>query len=53
MIGGSSPGRGWEFLLHYRVQTGSGAHPGALSLGAKAAACEADYASPSSAAVLS
>jgi hypothetical protein len=27
MIGGSSPGRVWEFFLHHRVQTGSGAHP--------------------------
>jgi hypothetical protein len=25
LIGGSSPGRVWEFSLHYRVQTGSGA----------------------------
>jgi ribosomal protein S30 len=27
MIGGSNPGRRWEFSLHHRVQTGSGAHP--------------------------
>jgi hypothetical protein len=27
MIGGSSPGRGWEFSFHHRVQTGSGAQP--------------------------
>jgi hypothetical protein len=26
MIGGSSPGRDWEFSLQDRVQTGSGAH---------------------------
>jgi len=27
MVGGSSPGRGWEFFLHHRVQSGYGAHP--------------------------
>jgi hypothetical protein len=59
MIGGSSPGWGWEFFsLHHRVQTGSGAHPasypmdnGALSLGVKPPGREADHSHPSSAEV--
>jgi len=33
MIGGSSPGRGWEFFLHHRVQTGYGAHPASYPMG--------------------
>jgi hypothetical protein len=58
MIGGLSPGRGWEFSLHHCVQTGSGAHPAsypavpeALSLGVKQPGCEADHSPPSSAEV--
>jgi len=27
MFEGSSPGRGWEFSPHHRVETGSEAHP--------------------------
>jgi len=42
---GSTPGRGWDFALHHRVQTGSATHPtpypmgkrGVLSWGYKAA----------------
>jgi hypothetical protein len=35
MIGSSSPGRSWEFSLHYRVQTGSGDHPSSYPLGTR------------------
>jgi hypothetical protein len=56
MIGGSSPGRSWNFSLHHRVQTGCGAHqpplqwvPGALSLGVNCSGREADHSPPSSA----
>jgi hypothetical protein len=30
---GSIPGEGWEFSLHHRVQTGSGAHPAYCPMG--------------------
>jgi hypothetical protein len=54
MIGGLSPGSGWEFSPHHRVQNGSGAHPpiqwlsGGVSLGVKRPGCEADHSPPSS-----
>jgi hypothetical protein len=59
MIGGSSPGRGWEFFsLHHRVQTGSGAHPTSYPvstrgsfLEVKRPGREADHSSTSSAAL--
>jgi hypothetical protein len=35
MIGGSSPARGWNFSLHHRVQTGSGAHPASYPMGTR------------------
>jgi hypothetical protein len=35
MIGGSSPGKDWEFSLHYHVQTGSGAHPAFYTVGTR------------------
>jgi hypothetical protein len=35
MIGGSSSDRGWEFFLHHRVQTGSGAHPASYPMGTR------------------
>jgi hypothetical protein len=55
MIGGSSPGEGWEYFFHHRVQTGSEAYPASYpmgtrgsSLGLKSPGCEADHSSPSS-----
>jgi hypothetical protein len=54
MTGNSSPGRGWEFFLHHRVQTGTGVHPASYPMGSrasypggKAAGAEADYSHPS------
>jgi len=35
MIGGLSLGRGWEFSLRHRVQTGSGAHPASCPTGTR------------------
>jgi len=32
MIGVSSPGRGWEFTLHHRPQSGCGAQPASYSV---------------------
>jgi hypothetical protein len=58
MIGGSSPGRGWEFSPHHRVQTGSGAHSASYPvgtrgsfLGVKLPGREADHSPPYSAEV--
>jgi hypothetical protein len=35
VIGGSRPGRGWEFSLYHRVQTGSGVHPTSYPMGTR------------------
>jgi hypothetical protein len=35
MIGGSSPGSGWEFSLRHRVQNGSAAHPASYPMGTR------------------
>jgi hypothetical protein len=35
MIGGSSPGRGRNFSLHYCVQTGSGAYTASYTMGTR------------------
>jgi hypothetical protein len=58
LIGGSSPGRGWEFFLHHCVQTGSGTHPASYPvgtrssfLGVKRPGREADHSPPSCAEV--
>jgi hypothetical protein len=58
MIGGSSPGRGGNFSLHYRVQTDSGTHSVSypvdtrgFSLGIKGPGREADQSPPPSAEV--
>jgi hypothetical protein len=58
MSGGWSPDRDENFSLHYRVQTGSGAHPASYPvgtrgpfLGIKAVGREADHSPPSSAEV--
>jgi len=55
---GSIAGRGSDFSLHHRVQTGSKSHPasypmgkGALSPGVKRPARESDHLPPSSAEV--
>jgi len=35
-IGGSRPGRGWEFSRsHHHVQTGSAAHPASYTMGTR------------------
>jgi hypothetical protein len=54
MIGGSIPGRGWEFFFHHRVQTGSGVHPSLYPMGnrgsfsvIKRPGREAEHSSPS------
>jgi hypothetical protein len=55
MIGVSSPGSGWEFFLHHRVQTGSEAHSASYpmrtralsSVGVKRPGREADHSPPS------
>jgi hypothetical protein len=59
MIEGSSPSRGWEFSLHYDIQTVSGAHPASLLSNGyqelfpwvKRPGREADHSHPSSAEV--
>jgi hypothetical protein len=55
MIGGSSPGRGWEFLLTIAsrlvvepTQPSIQWVPGALSMEVKRLGCEADHSPPSS-----
>jgi hypothetical protein len=61
MLGGSSPDRGWEFSLHYHVQTGSGANPTSYLMGTRGSfpgvlkwpGCEADHSPPSIAEVKS